>query len=123
MAKEPKNSHTPKERDKDEKIRSVDPRTHRRILRFINAAQKPEDLMVAPHDRKLVDEEEAHTEHIEHHPEEKQLLGREEAKQILEARDQISPVRGFARLTDVFDIDVRFADLFDRFLASFGPAN
>ena len=112
-----------KENDKEIGRKHIDPRAHRRLLRFINAAQKPEDLMVAPHDRKFVDEEEAHTDHIEHHQEEKQLLGREEAKQILEARDQISPLRGFARLTDVFDIDVRFADLFDRFLSSFGPAN
>src|SRR5574338_1005930 len=122
MAKEPKNSHTPKERDKDEKIRNIDPRTHRRILRFINAAEKPEDLMVAPHDRKFVDEEEAHSDHIEHHQEEEQILDRDQAKQILQARDQVNPLRGFAHLRDVAAVGA-FANLLDRFFKSFGPAN
>ena len=119
-----KDTQKPPRKDSDQEIerKHIDPRAHRRLLRFINAAEKPEDLMVAPHDRKFVDEEEAHTDHIEHHQEEEQLLDREQAKQILEARDQTSPLRGFARLTDLFDIDVRFADLLDRFLSKFGPA-
>ena len=100
MAKDPQKPPR-KENDKDVQRKHIDPRAHRRLLRFINAAQKPEDLMVAPHDRKLVDEEEAHTDHIEHHQEEKQLMDREQAKEILEMRDQTSPLRGFARLTDI----------------------
>jgi hypothetical protein len=45
----------------DEKEPGDDLKAQLRLLRFLNAARSPEDLLVAPHDRKFVDEEEAHT--------------------------------------------------------------
>ena len=45
MAKDPEKPPS-KEKEKHGKGREIDPRAHRRLLRFINAAQKPEDLAV-----------------------------------------------------------------------------
>src|SRR5215213_11251799 len=123
MANETPQKQPPKETDKEAKGKDIDRRAHRRSLRFINSAQKPEVLMVAPHDRKLVDEEEAHTDHIEHHQEERQILDREQAEQILDARDEINPLRGFAHVKDAFAINARIAELLRGLFASFGPAN
>ena len=102
---------------------NIDPRAHRRLLRFLNEARIPEDLMVAPHDRKFVDEEEAHTDHIEHHPQERQILDRDEAKLILDGRNQRHPAQGFLHVRDVIDLSRRIAELLDIFLTSFGAAN
>jgi len=118
MAKD--KDYPPPKKDKEE---DIDVRTHRRLLRFINAARSPEDLMVAPHDRKFVDEEEAHTDHIEHHQHERQILKREQAKQIIDARDKLSPVHGFAHLRDLFAIDPRILELLRGIFSRFGPAN
>jgi hypothetical protein len=46
----------------------IDPQVHRRLLRFLNQARIPEDLMVASHDRKVVDEDAGHRDRVEHHP-------------------------------------------------------
>src|SRR5215213_5937520 len=67
----------------------INPKTHRRLLRFINAAQTSEDLLVAPNDRKVADEKLEHEHGAEHHHEEKQLLQRADAGALIEARDRV----------------------------------
>lgn len=122
MAKKTENTLPEKRNTETEKETRIDPRAHRRLLRFLNGARSPEDLMVAPHDRKFVDEEEAHTDHIEHHPTEKQILERKEAKRILDARDQRHPAHGFGHVRDVIELNPRIAVLLPGLLASFGDA-
>lgn len=97
----------------------IDPKAHRRLLRFLNAARNPEDLLVAPHDRKFVDEEEAHTDHIEHHPVEKQCLDRDLATRLFKAREQLYPIHGFAHVQDVIKINPGIARFLKELLLSF----
>ncbi|HJU56127.1 MAG TPA: galactose oxidase-like domain-containing protein [Pyrinomonadaceae bacterium] len=101
----------------------INPKTHRRLLRFINAAQTSEDLLVAPNDRKVADEKLEHEHGAEqHHHEEKQLLQRADAGALVEARDRVSPLNGFAHLREVVAINPRFAELLPNLLQCFGPA-
>ena len=101
----------------------ADLKAHRRLLRFLNAARTPQDLLVAPHDRKFVDEQEAHADHIEHHPEEKRLFERAVAKRIIEARDGANPLHGFMHVRDLIKIHPNIARIIDAILRAFGPAN
>ncbi|MGH8507769.1 MAG: galactose oxidase-like domain-containing protein [Gammaproteobacteria bacterium] len=100
----------------------IDPQVHRRLLRFLNQARTPEDLMVAPHDRKVADEDAAHMDHVEHHPKEKQVLDRELAERLICERDRISPLHGFGHLKGVFAIDPRIRERLKDLISSFGPA-
>ena len=76
---------------------------HRRMLRFLNAARRPEDLMQRPireiplHDGMLmkgVHKDEHEDESIK---ESKRipLLDKELAKRVLQEREKISPIYGF----------------------------
>lgn len=112
----------PKETDKQAKSQDIDRRSHRRLLRFVNAAQKPDDLMVAPHDRLLVDELEAHSGHVEHHQHEEHMLEEDQAREILDARDEVNPLRGIAKLNDAIAVNARIAGILPGLLVKFGPA-
>lgn len=101
----------------------IDPKAHRRLLRFLNAARCPDDLLVAPHDKKFVDEVEAHTDHIEHHPEEKQLLKKEHARIIFDARERLHPIQGFTNARDVAAVNPAIAAILGSLLSSFSAAN
>ena len=100
----------------------VDPRVHRRLLRYLNQARVPEHLMVAPHDRRVGDEDAAHSEHVEHHPKEKQILDRDLAARLICERDRISPLHGFAHIKDVLAIEPRIRERLRDIILSFGPA-
>lgn len=97
--------------------------THLRILRFLNNARIPEDLMVAPHDRQFVDEEQAHTADVEHHPKVNQLMKKELAEEIFRERNKLFPITGFVHIRDVFKITPALLNLLKHLIASFGPAN
>lgn len=99
---------------KDEEI---DPRTHRRILRFLNAARVPQDLAFAPTNKVEADEQEGLKRPIVNHepePREK-LIEIEEARQILDARDKRSPLNGFFHLNELREIGLldRLGKFFD----------
>ena len=57
-----------KEREKV-KIPEIEPEIHRRILRFLNAAQRPEDLMFPPQNELRVIEEMDELHHLGGHAE------------------------------------------------------
>jgi hypothetical protein len=100
----------------------INPKTHRRVLRFINAAQTAEDLVVAPNDRKVADEEQEHEDSGAEVPELRQALKREDAVALIEARDRQSPLHGFAHLRELVAINPNFADLLPDLMQCFGPA-
>jgi hypothetical protein len=100
----------------------INPKTHRRVLRFINAAQTAEDLAVAPNDRQVADEEQEHQDSGAEEPEVRQVLKREDAVALIEARDRQSPLHGFAHLREIVAINPNFADLLPDLMQCFGPA-
>ena len=94
----------PQENEPKVDLEAIDSKVHRRLLGFLNAARSPEDLFVAPNDRRFVNEEQAHTDLVEEEPKEREVMGREFALDILEARDRVSPVHGFAHLRDLLEL-------------------
>lgn len=85
---------------------NIETKAHRRVLLFLNTARAPQDLVVLPENRFAepivehgVDGPEAH-EPIEEQPREK-LFDRAQAEKILAARDELSPLYGFAHLDQV----------------------
>jgi hypothetical protein len=109
---------------KDEKDQTpIDPKTHRRLLRFINAARSPEDLLVAPNDREIVNEEQEHLDFIEEEPKESKIFEREHATALIGARDNASPIHGFSHLRDMVELDPSFTEMLPSLVACFGPAN
>src|SRR5262249_22242553 len=102
---------------------AIDPKAHRRLLRVINAASSPEDLLVAPNDRRVVDEEQEHIDFAEHELTERQLVPIEQARAIIQARDRVSPVNGFGHIRDVVAINPNVAQVVQSLVACFGPAN
>lgn len=115
-------------------IEHIELKTHRRILRFLNAARRPEDLMQRPRrEIPFIDEQEMHgvrahdaerglraprSQELRREP----LLDLELATCVLEARERIGPIRGFLntrQLRDIEGIDARF---FATMTTAFGPA-
>ena len=91
----------------------IDVKVHRRILRFLNAARRPEDLMVPPQKEiPLIHERFRHGNegaiHADEHREESiksdPLLDRELAKRVFEEREKISPIYGFLHIRQLFGI-------------------
>lgn len=88
---------------------TIDPKTHRRLLRFINAARSPYDLAFAPQNEIPL----AEPEPVLRRPDVEEQLDREkliefaQARDILAARDQLSPLLGFAHLDQLRDIIAR----------------
>jgi hypothetical protein len=77
-----------------------DPKVHRRFLRFINEARRPEDILHPPLNQYIPDQEREFRGPYAHDPEEherheKPLLDRGQAEKILRARDKASPLHGF----------------------------
>lgn len=77
----------------------IDAKVYRRILRFLNAARRPEDLMQRPsretplHDGRLVDG--VHDDELVNESKRIALLDKELAKRVLQEREKISPIYGF----------------------------
>lgn len=108
----------------------LDGKVHRRILSFLNAARRPEDLMVPPpHDIPLMDERIMHgneegiheDEHREEPAKKEQLLDWELAKCVLEEREHISPLYGFQHIDQLEEIKGFDRRVLDRFVAAFSP--
>lgn len=117
----------------------IDINVHRRILRFLNAARIPEDLMMPPRNEILLvdqrvmeaDVELHHDEvpdfhgHPERDPERLKeaapLFDRELAKQVLCARDDYSPLHGFRHISQIEEIPGFSREILDRLIRLFGP--
>jgi hypothetical protein len=100
-------------------------RVQRRLLRFFNDGQFPEQLMVAPHDRIAIDEETHHTsDHMEHFEDQepRQLLDRKTATRIILERNKEFPNRGFQNIRDLVALLPELRDRFRGFLSAFGAA-
>jgi hypothetical protein len=90
----------------------IDVKVHRRILRFLNAARRPEDLMAPPRKEiPLIRERFMHgnegAAHADEHRENlkgKHLLDRELAKGVFEEREKISPIYGFQHIRQLLEI-------------------
>lgn len=99
-------------------------KVERRILRFLNEARFPDQLLVAPHDRFAIDEVAHHTsDHMEqtgHEHAAKRQFDRKTAAKLLMARDLAEPARGFERLRDAVDIFPGLADRIGDLIAAFG---
>ena len=92
----------------------IDVKVHQRVLSFLNAARRPEDLMVPPpNEVLLVDAQVMDADEILHHDEVRDshghprpmerrktevVLERELAKRVLRARDDYSPLHGFRHI-------------------------
>lgn len=81
---------------------TIDPSTHRRLLRFLNTARTAEDLAFAPTNEYKADPQETLKRPDVDEPMEPRartmLLEREIAHRMLVERDRISPLHGFMHL-------------------------
>jgi Domain of unknown function (DUF1929) len=85
---------------------TIDPKTHRRLLRFINAARSPYDLAFAPQNEIPLTEPEPvlRRPDVEEQLDREKLIEFAQARDILAGRDQLSPLLGFAHLDQLRDI-------------------
>lgn len=114
----------------------IDVKVHRHVLGFLNAARRPEDLMVPPPnkfllvDERVMDADEAlhHDEVLDAHghpgpkkPKTEVLLDREFAKCVIEARDDYSPLHGFRHISQLEKIPGFDRAILDRLIRLFSP--
>lgn len=118
----------------------IDGNVHRRVLAFLNAARRPEELMVPPvQEVPLIDERVMHgieqilhlDEHgrDHHHHDDsphadvdaKRLFDRELAKRVLAEREDISPLIGFQHIRQLQKIAGLSRRLLDRLIFLFSP--
>src|SRR5262249_31720629 len=78
----------------------ADPKIHRRLLRFINTARGPDDLAWTPNEREVGNEEEEHANSAEKESDLKPVFAPNVAQAMIDARDRVSPVRGFANVNE-----------------------
>lgn len=153
MADKPKHPSDKHDKDKDDKDKggkdkggkngklTVDVKTARRILAWVNAANRPEDLVRPPEEllhlhieyRKRGfperhelpgDEHGEHEEHEEHEADEKEHVPRADLKvatEILRQRDR-NPIHGFLRFEDLLDIE-GLLDLLREWIRFFSKAS
>jgi hypothetical protein len=96
----------------------VDPATHRRVLQFVNAATRPEDLMSPPQTRVLDEGDPVHEDDpARRDAGREQILDREAAEQIIEKRDRHYPL-GLRHLRELVEI-TRLDGRLERFLHRF----
>lgn len=112
-------------------VPNLEPKVHRRILRFLNAARRPEDLMVPPQKEiPLIHENFRHGNegavHADEHREKKvkgrHLFDRELAKCVFEERERISPIYGFQNIRQLFEIKGFDARIFAHLTSHFNAA-
>lgn len=106
---------------------AIDPKTHRRLLRFMNAARSPEPIAFVPKNETPPEEPDPVVRRptFDHDPEPREkLIEFEQARRILEARDRVSPLQGFAHIDQLRDVLGRLdlGDFLDRLIACMGPS-
>jgi hypothetical protein len=124
--------------DNIEKPLQLDQNVHRRVLGFLNAARRPEDLMAPPpNEVMLIDERIMDADEVLHHaeirdsrghpgpkrrpPPDKPLIERELAKRVLRARDDYSPVYGFRHISQLEKIPGFDRAILDHLIQIFSP--
>jgi len=116
----------PDKKPKDEKAELIaDPKIHRRLLRFLNAARDPADLALTPNEREVGNEEEEHADSAdsaEKQPELKPIIAPALAKDLIDARDQVNPARGFARIDDAIAVNKDLVAKLPDLVVLLGPA-
>lgn len=95
----------------EDRGKRLDPKTHRRLLRFLNAARTPEDLAFAPVNEIKGEEQETLKrpdvdEPMQERPRTK-LIEIEQARRILEERDNLSPLQGFLHIDELREVNAR----------------
>jgi len=110
----------------------IEPEIHRRILRFLNAARRPEDLMVLPEREVRVDEPRVFKGPDPHDlidrraPARKPiaLLDLKVAKRLFDARCDLCPLYGFTHIDQIRKVlgNERFSKILDFLSAHFGRA-
>lgn len=126
----------------ESKLGTLDVAVHRRILKFLNAARSPEELMTPPpveillvDDRVMAGDVIAHQD--EHHdeirdshghpgakrkrPRVEHVFSRELAKRILRARDDYNPIAGFRHISQLEKIAGIDRAILDRLIKLFSP--
>lgn len=115
----------------------LDQNVHRRVLAFLNAARRPEDLMTPPSNEVLlVDERVMEIDEALHHDEIRDshghpgaaralkkppLFDRELAKRVLRARDDYNPLHGFRHISQLQQIPGFSKAILDHLIRLFGP--
>ncbi len=105
---------------------TIEPKVHRRILRFLNAARRPEDLMQRPRrEIPLRDDRLMHGVHEDESAKElkrEPLLDKELAKRVFAEREKISPIYGFQHSRQLLEIKGFDARVFATMSSAFGAA-
>jgi hypothetical protein len=124
--------------DNIERPFQLEQNVHRHILRFLNAARRPEDLMVPPpNEVALIDERVMEADELLHHDEVRDsrnhpgplrrpkpatpLIERELAKRVLATRADYSPLHGFRHISQVQKIPGFNRAVLDRLILIFSP--
>jgi hypothetical protein len=120
----------------ESKPTTLDVDVHRRILRFLNDARRPEDLMRPPRNEVLLvdnqmmrgDERLHLDEHRAHggaahpvHAEKAPVIERALAKRVIQARDDYSPLFGFRHISQLLKIPGFNRAILDRLIWLFSP--
>ena len=88
----------------------IDPEIHKRVLRFLNAARTPQDLLELPQNEieLLVDPEHRRKRPDPHEPIEKKLPVKlfdiKQAEHVLKGREELSPIHGFSHIDQLKNI-------------------
>lgn len=90
---------------------NLDPKTHRRLLRFLNDARTPEVLAYAPlNEIKAEPQETLKRPDVDEPMQEKprrKIIELKQARHLLDERDRLSPLHGFMHIDQLRDILVR----------------
>lgn len=125
----PKNTEhpPPEQKNNQTKWNDIDPRTHRRILRFINAARRPEDLTLPPNQEIQIIEERPGFKGPDLHeplrrPTRKGFLDLEVAKRVIDWRERNSPLYGYLNIAQILEIE-GIRDVLDGIFTSLSAAS
>ncbi|HEX5735597.1 MAG TPA: galactose oxidase-like domain-containing protein [Blastocatellia bacterium] len=105
----------------------INAKTHRRLLRYINLARSPEAIALAPKNEIPPEEPDplVRRPHFEHELEKREkIIEIGQAREILEARDRINPLQGFANIGQLRDVlgGLEVGGFLDDLIACMGPS-
>lgn len=105
---------------------AIDVRTHRRLLRFINGARSPHDLVFDPQNEIPLPEAEPVIRRpvVDEQREREQVIEFDQARDIIAARDRVGPLLGFTHLDQLRDFTAKagLEDFFNRLVECMGPS-
>lgn len=112
---------------KETRAKDIDPRTHRRLLRFLNTARRAEDLTLAPNQGiQVIEERPAFKGPDLHEPLQrltpKDFLDVKLAKRVIDWREKNSPLYGFLNITQILEIE-GIREILDKITSAFSVAS